>query len=365
MAQTLDEKQLALQQPQAASQATPAAVANTDAAAPATPAAPEAPQLYSGMKGLTDGTAQKLQQYATSTYTPGQSVVNAQTYLQGILDQKPGEYKSKYQSQLDSLYDQIMNRQKFSYDLNGDALYNQYRDQYMRGGKQAMQDTMGQAAALTGGYGSSYATTAGNQAYQQYLAGLNDKVPELYRMALDQYNAEGDRMQNQFSMARQLEDTDYGRYRDTVSDWNNDYSRANTEYWNQYNADYDQYNADRNYYMQLAQQEQNSWQAERDYAYSFAMSMLNNGLWPDASWLELAGIPEADARQIYNKNQPVVYSGGGSSKSSGGGNTNPVKPTTVSKPLQVNIAAKQADKLNLQNMLNLKRNANASSTGAR
>ena len=37
-------------------------------------------------------------------------------------------------------------------DLNGDALYNQYRDQFMRQGKLAAADTVGQVSALTGGY---------------------------------------------------------------------------------------------------------------------------------------------------------------------------------------------------------------------
>ena len=51
--------------------------------------------------------------------------------------------------------DAYMNRPDFQYDANGDALYRHYKDQYTELGKRAMQDTMGQAAALTGGDGSS------------------------------------------------------------------------------------------------------------------------------------------------------------------------------------------------------------------
>lgn len=62
-------------------------------------------------------------------------------------------------------FDGILNRKDFSYDMNNDQMYQQYRDAYMRQGQQAMRDTMGAASALTGGYGSTYAQTAGSQAY--------------------------------------------------------------------------------------------------------------------------------------------------------------------------------------------------------
>lgn len=78
----------------------------------------------------------------------------------------------------------------------------------------AMQDTMGRAAALTGGYGNSYAQRVGQQTYQGYLQGLNDKVPELYQLALDKYNQETSDLYNQYSLLGQRENQDYGRYRD-------------------------------------------------------------------------------------------------------------------------------------------------------
>lgn len=71
----------------------------------------------------------------------------------------------------------------FNYDFNADALYQQYKDKYIQQGQLAMADTMGQAAAMTGGYGNSYAATVGNQAYQAQMQNLNDIVPELYNLA--------------------------------------------------------------------------------------------------------------------------------------------------------------------------------------
>ena len=83
--------------------------------------------------------------------------------------------------------DAYMNREDFQYDINADALYRQYQDRYQKLGRQAMEDTMGQASALTGGYGSSYAQKVGHQAYQKHLDGLTDVIPELYRLAYQRY----------------------------------------------------------------------------------------------------------------------------------------------------------------------------------
>ena len=97
-------------------------------------------------------------------------------------------------NKLTNTMNDIENREKFSYDVNGDALYQQYKDQYTTQGKLAMMDTMGQAAAMTGGYGNSYAQSVGQQAYQGYLQQLTDKIPELYQLALNKYNSEGEEL---------------------------------------------------------------------------------------------------------------------------------------------------------------------------
>lgn len=104
-----------------------------------------------------------------------------------------------YNQQLDALYAQIMNRPAFSFDMNEDALYQQLVDSYTNQGRMAMMDTMGQAATLTGGYGNSYAQGVGQQAYQQYIQGITDQIPDLYNMALNRYIMEGDAMYDQLA----------------------------------------------------------------------------------------------------------------------------------------------------------------------
>ena len=164
----------------------------------------------------------------------------------------------------------------FSYDVNADALYQQYKDKYIQQGKTAMQDTMGQAAAMTGGYGNSYAATVGNQAYQAQLNNLNDIIPELYQLAYDRYNQQGQNLLNQYSLYSDALDRDYGMW----SDKGNLLS-ANRDYYGQeesnlYNREYgawgDKMNllsADRDYYGQeesnLYNREYGAWSDNRTY----------------------------------------------------------------------------------------------------
>lgn len=123
-------------------------------------------------------------------------------------------YQSQYKDQIQGLYDQIANRKDFTYDVNADAMYQQLKDQYIQGGRMAMQDTMGRAQAMTGGYGNSYAQSVGQQSYQGYLQGLNDQVPNLYQMALNRYIQQGDQLKDQYSMLTAQEAQDYARWQD-------------------------------------------------------------------------------------------------------------------------------------------------------
>lgn len=139
--------------------------------------------------------------------------------------EKP-EYKGTFDDQLRDIYDKITNRKPFSYDVGSDPMYRMYADKYMQQGKAAMRDTMGQAAALTGGYGSSYAQNVGQQAYDAALQKMGDVIPEFYGMALDQYNAEGDALSKQYGMLGDLAADEYSKYRDQMTDWNNDQTIA-------------------------------------------------------------------------------------------------------------------------------------------
>ena len=94
------------------------------------------------------------------------------------------------------------------------------------------------AAVLTGGYGNSYAVTAGAQANQQYLTRLNEIIPELYNLAMNKYKMEGDELQNRYGVLSDTENREYGQYRDKVADWNNMLSYLQGAYKTQLDNDH-------------------------------------------------------------------------------------------------------------------------------
>lgn len=151
------------------------------------------------------------------------------------------EYRSGREAQMAALMDRILNREDFRYDLNGDALFRQYRDRAVRDGQRAMQDTMGQAAALTGGYGNSYAQSAGQQAYSRQLEGLGDRIPELYALALDQYRQQTQGLQQRYELLAGAERQDYDRYLDALSAWQREADSLWDIYRDSRDFDYDRY----------------------------------------------------------------------------------------------------------------------------
>lgn len=198
-----------------------------------------------------------------------------------------------------NLLDQYTNRKPFTYDLTGDALYQQYANQYQRLGNQAMQDTLGQAAGLTGGYNSSYAQSAGQQAYQGYLDQLNDIVPELYGQAYSRYAAEGDRIANAAQLAAQGYGQEQTDYWNNLNYWQSQAQNEQSQYWNQQQYD----------------------QTARQQAYSNLVTAISNtGYKPTSGELQAAGMTqqEADSWAAYFNFQrqqatKTTSSGGGSS----------------------------------------------------
>lgn len=147
---------------------------------------------------------------------------------QRALQKAEKRFNSPYDHQLNSTLGQINNRKKFEYDLNEDALYQQYANNYKAMGQQAMQDTVGSAATLSGGYGNSYAVTAGQQAYNSYLQQLNDIVPTLYQQARSNYDTETQNLYNKASLYQGLDSEAYQRYADNRNYYNEKYNNE----WN-------------------------------------------------------------------------------------------------------------------------------------
>lgn len=276
---------------------------------------------------------QPTQDTGSNAQTPQVSpaVKSAQDALQNSLNSKPGAYQSQWTDKLNGILDKIMNRGEFNYDANADALYQQYKDRYMQQGKTAMQDTMGQAAALTGGYGNSYAQNAGQQAYNSYLQGLNDKLPELYQMALSKYQMEGDQMKDQAGLLGDRESQDYNRWQDQNNLWQNDRNFA-----------YGQYQDELGRQDQLDAQDKALAQEQVKY-------LLSLGVKPNDDLLKKAGYDSQYTDTIWQQNQPAS---GGSGGGGGTGSRNPSYGDLTLEEMMQNAVAAGASDAELSEILN-------------
>jgi hypothetical protein len=229
------------------------------------------------------------------------------------------DFTSSYDSQIRRLYDEIVNRPAFRYDPAGDPLYQSYRTQMVGEGQRAMRDTMGQAAALTGGYGSSYAQSVGQQEYEYYLQRLGQVMPQLYRAAWERYSAEGDELRglfdstmalakdevsrgkDRYDMAAKLEEQAYQREQDRLD---RELAREQLQYQRQ-QAGYSQ---------MLAQEKLNYERGEKSYQNMMKL-ITQSGYMPSDAELSAAGMSrgQADAlRSSYLMKNPMamLMSGG-------------------------------------------------------
>lgn len=183
----------------------------------------------SGNSGIV-GVNPDIYNQIMAPYQKSQSVINAENYLNQLRDNFNG--RTKYSDQIDALIGDYQNRDKFNYDPNADMLYQNYLAAMQNNGLQAMKDTMGQAASLTGGYGSTYATAAANGAYNSYLQQANDNLPQFYNMAADAYNLEGQELLNNINLLQNLDANEYNR---ALQNYEMALRNADTAYERDYN----------------------------------------------------------------------------------------------------------------------------------
>ena len=118
---------------------------------------------------------------------------------------------------------------------------------------------------MTGGYGNSYAASAGSQAYQAYLNQLNDKIPELWSLARSAYESDRAADYDKYNMLSGDRQTQYGEYLDKYGMLVDERGYYADNYNNVYNQDYSQWVDNRNYDQTQYWNEYNAgYQAERD-----------------------------------------------------------------------------------------------------
>ena len=270
---------------------------NTPISAPSTNPMPTNPTYDST---LWDDTAKG--QGALGAYTDAKDAVSGY-----------GDFNFSQNEWLENVKQGIQNYGDFSYNFNEDALYQQYKDQYIQQGKLAMADTMGQAAAMTGGYGNSYAQSVGQQAYQGQLDNLNDVIPELYQMALNRYNMGKEDLYNQYGMLMSEYEREYGLHSDEYNKLLDKLGIAKDDYYSGADMHYTEQSNKNNIASQEFTDAMNIWSNETEQA------------WNQASWDEDARRRAEDLaweQKVYEESKASVGSGGSGNGDNGGNGGN-------------------------------------------
>ena len=223
--------------------------------------------------------------------------------------------------------------QPYVYDPNNPQAQ-AVRENYTQAGQQAMENTLAQVSARTGGLASSYAGTAAQQQYNNYMQGMNDALLEVEQQAKQNWLADQGlkqaNLQLLMAMASQDENSYYNalnaqmaaqQYKDDLSyrQWQQQFSQQ--EYLNQLMYQNWQQGLTEDQWEFEKQQYQNSLASEdRQYAYETVMGILQTGQTPSAELLAAAGLSLGDAQLLanYYKQQMVAAATGGGSGSGGG-----------------------------------------------
>lgn len=134
-------------------------------------------------------------------------------------DNRPKDYASDYTKRIDEMVNRVLSREDFSYDPDSDPMYRKMKDEQVYLGKRAMNDAIGTASALSGGYANSFAQTAGEHAYQDYMAQLTGGMNDMYQLALSAYDAETGRMESELNALKEAEEKAYERYINDVNEY--------------------------------------------------------------------------------------------------------------------------------------------------
>lgn len=255
-----------------------------------------------------------------------------------------GNYKAPtYEDRWDDVKQKLANAAlNMNYDdWLGSTQYEQLAKRYGMYGDQAMRDTLGQMASRTGGLASSYAQTAAQQSYNDYMAQLEQAAYDMYR------NEQSDALEKA-QAAFGYSDNDYQRYLDDLAQYNTDrgfgfdvISKAidQSNYANEWayrqqqaaleradalrNQEYQRAMDERNWQYQMSQDEYKRDAAARADAEDRAKVLAGYGDFSGYSALGYSDDEIARMQAAYEMaNAPKASSSsGGSSRSSGSGSS--------------------------------------------
>lgn len=243
-----------------------------------------------------------------------------------------GTYNSQYADQLSGALNTVTN---WKYDPMSDANYQALAKVYGARGNIAAKNSLADAAALNGGYGTSYAVSAAQQARNQYNQELAALIPDLEANAFNKATTT-------LNALRDADDTVYGRFRDTESDRQWKYGQDYNAYRDQiadsqwkYGQDYQAYRdkeADNQWKYNTAYNAYRDKEADNQWRYNTAYNTYRDQIADDQWYYSQNYNRYQDAlsqyqwaldynNTLYAQNQAAKKSGGGGGgrKSSGGG----------------------------------------------
>lgn len=163
---------------------------------------------------LNSRTAKATANSGLNKYADDDFAKNAQAYIDSLTALQSPQYQgSAYDQTTKDLYDDLM-RMNYADWTNSDQ-YQALADRYGVQGRMSMQDVLGQISGRTGGLASSYATTAAQQQYNDYMAQLEEVARQMYS------GDRSDLMENA-QLSQSLADLDYNRYLDSLNQFNTD-----------------------------------------------------------------------------------------------------------------------------------------------
>lgn len=260
----------------------------------------------------------KSQEYDGPTFNP-EEFTGTYEPTEFTKEYNPEKYDSKYLPQIE---EGINNLTNWNYDPLQDASYQALAKVYGARGNIAAKNSLADAAALNGGYGTSYAVSAAQQARNQYNQELASLVPQLEQASYD-------RQAGATNMLMGLDDSIYGRFSDDEArklqslQYALDVARFN-EGNQQFAANYglDVYDVNNKYKLSAAQFGLDTWNANRgDYwtAKNYKADNLTTALGTGLNYLGYKDDHAIAQQQLKKLRGAGSGSGGSGRRSSGGG----------------------------------------------
>jgi len=143
------------------------------------------------------------------------------TNLSGLnnLNTTPITYKSPFEDRITSALDKILGYNPGPIDPTSSPLYAPLKQQYDSAGTSAFNNQIGRLSSLTGGRPSTAAVGTASAAQNKYAQEFSGTVlPSLINAEESRRQNEYGNIVNQLKLLQGLDETSYGRNRDTISD---------------------------------------------------------------------------------------------------------------------------------------------------